>query len=152
MTPLEPPRAPYRPRRTRSLGVTMVDGWSVKVVGITAGGGLPDDFEVEAALRAVEQELPEGGGVAFVIVDRGTDALWANVCWWQSDILFQRLWRAEPGTTDLRRLPLDAPVGCVWHLVAIEHERRAWVEHVLARPQAPDVTGYLAADPMVEAG
>ncbi|MEV0201399.1 hypothetical protein [Nonomuraea sp. NPDC050691] len=152
MTPLEPLRSPYRPRRTRSLGVTMTAGWSVKVIGITAEGELPDDFEVEAALQAAEQDLPPGGGVAFVIVDRGTEALWANVCWWRSDILFQRMWRADLGTTDLRRMPLDAPIGCVWQLVAIDCERRAWVEHVLARPDDPDLTGYLAADPMVEAG
>jgi hypothetical protein len=142
---------PYRPRRTRSLGVTRLRGWSVKVIGITAEGDLPDDLEVEAAMQAAEQELPEAGGIAFVVVHRGTEALWANVCWWRADILYQRLWRADLGTTDLRKVPADGPTACVWELLAIDQERRAWVEHVLARPHDPDFTGYLAAEPLAEA-
>ncbi|MEU8247419.1 hypothetical protein [Nonomuraea sp. NPDC048916] len=125
-------------------------GWSVKVIGITAGQDLPDDFEVEAAMQAAERELPGQGGIAFVVVHRGTEALWANICWWQADILYHRLWRAELGATDLVRVPPDGPTACVWELVAIDHERRAWVRHVLARPDDPDYTGYLAADPLVE--
>ncbi|WP_113700960.1 hypothetical protein [Nonomuraea lactucae] len=141
---------PYRPRTTRSLGLTRVRGWNVKVIGITAEGSLPDDFEVEGALRAAELELPGRDGIAFVVVHRGTEALWANICWWQADILYHRLWRADLGTTDLRKVPSDGPTACVWELLAIDHERRAWIRHVLARPHDPDFIGYLAADPIVE--
>ncbi|MFG3436179.1 hypothetical protein ACGF0J_02940 [Nonomuraea sp. NPDC047897] len=138
---------PYRPRQTRSLGVTRLGGWNVKVIGITAEDDLPDDFEVEAGLQAAERELPEQGGIAFVVVHRAIEALWVYVCRWQADALYQRLWRGEPGGTGLRRVPPDGPAACVWGLLAIDHERRAWIEHVLARPHDPDFTGYLAADP-----
>lgn len=33
--------------------------------------------------------------------------------------------------------------GCVWELPALEHERAAWVRHMLV-PDAPDLDGYLA--------
>jgi hypothetical protein len=33
---------------------------------------------------------------------------------------------------------------------AIDHERRAWVAHVLERPADPDLAGYLAATLTVE--
>ncbi|WP_144069881.1 hypothetical protein [Nonomuraea indica] len=141
---------PYRPRRTRSLGVTRLGGWTVKVIGIAAEAELPDDFDVEAALQAAERELPHQGGIAFVIVQRGDEALWVNVCRWQADVLYQRLWRAEPGGAGLRQVPPDGPAACVWALLAIDGERRAWIEHVLARPHDPDFTGYLAADPLSE--
>ena len=88
---------------------------------------------------------PARSGVAFVIVHLGTEALWANIGWWELDLLYQRLLRADLGTTDLRPVPPDGPLACVWELLAIEHERSAWVEHVLTRPGRPDIDGYLNA-------
>jgi hypothetical protein len=34
-------------------------------------------------------------------------------------------------------------IGCVWELAPLEHERSAWVRHVLS-PDQPDLPGYLA--------
>jgi hypothetical protein len=33
----------------------------------------------------------------------------------------------------------------VWELLAVEHERSAWVKHVLTQPGRPDIDGYLNA-------
>jgi hypothetical protein len=41
--------------------------------------------------------------------------------------------------TDMRR----PGVGCVWELGVLEHERAAWIRHVLA-PDRPDLDGWLA--------
>lgn len=41
MTPL--PIEPYRPRRIQPLGVVERDGWTIKLIGITAGADLPGD-------------------------------------------------------------------------------------------------------------
>ena len=34
-------------------------------------------------------------------------------------------------------------IGCVWELAPFEHERSAWVRHIL-EPDMPDLAGYLA--------
>jgi hypothetical protein len=145
------PTEPYRPRRIQSLGVVERAGWTIKLVGITAGSDLPDDGEVDAAVAVAERELPQPprnttrSGVGFCIVHRGTEALWVLVCWWELDIMYERLWRAELGSTELRAVPPDGPTACVWELLAIDHERRAWIDHVLVRPSAPDFAGYLTS-------
>ena len=145
------PMAPYRPRRTRSLGLVELAGWAMKIIGITASGDLPDDSEVEAAVGTAERHLPEPArtekrpGAAFLIVHRGTEALWAILGWWELDILYQRLFRADPGAVAFQRVPPDGPTACVWELLAIDHERRSWVALVLERPADPDLAGYLAA-------
>lgn len=142
--------SPYRRRRTRSMGRADVAGWTLKLIGIGADA-LPGRAEIDAALAAAARDLPRPArtparsAVGFVIVHRGTEALWTLVCWWELDILYERLWRADPGTTALRPVPPDGPTACVWELDAIEHERRAWIEYVLRRPAAPDLPGYLAA-------
>jgi hypothetical protein len=131
-------------------------GWAVKIIGITADGELPDNTEVAAAVRSAHRLLPQPArtgkrpGAAFLIVHRGAEALWAIVGWWELDILYHRLLRADPGTVTFRRVPPDGPTACVWELLAIDHERRAWVAHVLERPADPDLAGYLAATLTVE--
>lgn len=143
------PTEPYRPRRTWMLGVEERAGWRIKVIGITADGGDLDDGEAEAAVRVAERQLPEPThpAIGFVIVHRGAEALWVLVCRWELDLMYERLWRADLGAMDLRPVPPDGPTACVWELQAIDHERRAWVEHVLSRPATPDYTGYLASAP-----
>jgi hypothetical protein len=147
---------PYQPRRTQSLGIVERAGWAVKVIGITADGHLPDKTEVEAAVVSAQRLLPQPArtekrpGAAFLIVHRGTDALWAIVGWWELDILFQRLLVANPSTGTFERVAPDGPAACVWELLAIDHERRSWVAHVLERPADPDIVGYLAATLTVE--
>jgi hypothetical protein len=139
------PIEPYRPRRIQPLGVVERAGWAIKVIGITASADLPDDAEVAAALKVAERELPRHPGVGFSIVHRGAEALWVLVCWWDLDIMYERLWRADLGSTDLRPVPPEGPTACVWELQAICHERQAWTDHVLTSPSAPDFAGYLAA-------
>ena len=142
--------------------------WAVKLIGISAEGPLPDETERQAALAVAARALPEvstpdtpprsepgepaaaeAGAEAvragFVIVHRGEEALWVIVAWWQLDILYQRLYRAEVGSVELSPVPPDGPTACVWELLAIDHERRAWVEYVLSDPVDPDVGAYLAA-------
>lgn len=139
------PIEPYRPRLTRSLGHVRRDGWAIKLIGISATQDLPGEAERAAALcqAAASLPLPRDGRVAFVVVHHGEDALWVIVAWWNVEILHTRTFRADLGTTDLRPMP-SSTTACVWELLAIDHERRAWVEHVLARPGDPDFAGYLA--------
>lgn len=129
----------------------------MKLIGITARGDLPGDSVLQAALGATGDQLPQPPrtssrcGVAFVIVHHGTEALWANIGWWELDLLYQRLLNADLGSTDLRPVPPGGPSACVWELLAIEHERSAWVEHVLKQPGRPDLSGYLAASIAIDA-
>ena len=144
--------APYRPRRTQTHGVVESAGWSIKITSITSDGGPPEDREIEAAVGVAQDILPAPAltptrsGIGFIIVHRGDEALWVIVCWWELDILYHRMWRADLGTTDLRRVPPEGPTACVWELLVIDHERRAWVEFVLRHPAAPDFAGYLASE------
>jgi len=145
------PAVPYQHRRTELLGVAARAGWKVKIIGISASDEPPSGAERTAALAAAEEILPQPPctqarcGAGFVIVHRGAEALWVLVCWWELDILYHQVLRAPLGTTDLQAVPSDGPTACVWELLAIDHERRAWVAHMLQHPASPDLDGYLAA-------
>jgi hypothetical protein len=68
------------------------------------------------------------------------------VDWWaDEDELHHHTWlssKEEPGR--LRVTGPDDLTACAWDLAVIGHERAAWVRHVLARAQGPDLDAYLA--------
>ncbi len=106
--------------------------------------------EADAVARAV---LPpaaeeEGGseGLGFVVLHEGLQGTWLLLHWWaHGDILCGRLMRADPGGHDFAPQDRRPLVACVWELVVIDHERRAWVRAMMREP--PDPAAYLA-DPM----
>ncbi|MEM7480926.1 MAG: GNAT family N-acetyltransferase [Acidobacteriota bacterium] len=141
----------YAPRPVTPLGVDLWEGWSIKLYSLSADGSPAPDEQVEEARRRVRSTLPEGAqddgrfGMAFALLHAGTEANWLLVDWWtEGGILRQRLLAA----------PLDRPLeyqavhnadlhACVWEMAVIDHERRAWVETVMANPDGPDFGAYL---------
>jgi hypothetical protein len=84
-------------------------------------------------------------GVGFVGAHDGRGANFVFVDWWAAeDELHHHTWlssKEEPGT--LRATGPDDFTACAWDLAVIGHERAAWVRHVLARAEGPDIDAYL---------
>jgi hypothetical protein len=87
----------------------------------------------------------------FVVLHRGGDgAAYLNAYTWVWDnVLHMRGAAAAqpalgcPDADPAHFITLDRPwIGCVWELPPIQHERDAWVRHMLV-PDAPDLAGYL---------
>lgn len=141
--------APYRPRRTVCLRLHEFDEWWVKVYGISARGTEPGAALVEAACELAQREFPRpasGGGrhgVGFVIVHEGEEGDWVLLDWWTADLLRHRAFRSSSGAAEFTAVPPGEPAACVWELAVIDHERRAWIRHVLAAPDSPDFSAYL---------
>ncbi|HEX6469328.1 MAG TPA: hypothetical protein VF069_09550 [Streptosporangiaceae bacterium] len=148
-------RGRHRPRRIRFLGLHETVGWTLKVYGITAQGERPRPALVEAVRGLAPTVLPSpavwaGGGdperygLGFVTVHDAGDYCFALYDWWAGENeIHQRLYSApldDPGA--MRPHPTPA-IACVWEFAVLDHERRAWLRHVLTRDGGPDVGGYL---------
>jgi hypothetical protein len=119
----------------------------------SASAGITGAVE-QAALGVLEELLPETDGTppaGFVVLHRGGDgAAYVNAYTWVWDnVLHMRgaaAAQSELGCPDedpTHFIALDRPwIGCVWELPPIQHERDAWVRHMLM-PDAPDLAGYL---------
>lgn len=118
------------------------------------------DPEVEKAAYAILPELlpellPEPDGTppaTFVVLHRGgDDGAYLNAySWvWDNVLHFGGAAAGQPvlGCPDrdpAHFVKLDGSwIGCVWELPPIQHERDAWVRHMLA-PHRPDLDAYLA--------
>ncbi|MEW1640675.1 MULTISPECIES: hypothetical protein [unclassified Streptomyces] len=120
--------------------------------------------EVQEAAYAILPELlprprpgdgPTGDGTppaTFVVLHRGgDDGAYLNAySWvWDNVLHFRGASAGQPVLGCPDRDPThfvrpDLPwIGCVWELPPIQHERDAWVRHLLA-PEVPDLDAYLA--------
>lgn len=146
--------ATYKKRPIRYLGTFEKDGWRLKVYGISALSERPSDALVNAIKAKAAEILPFPAvadsryGVGFLYAHQGRDGGgFASVNWWANENeLFHYQYEASPDSVSALR-PVEETGGsacCVWDIAVIEHERRAWVECVLANTSGPDLDAYMA--------
>ena len=146
-------RGPYQPRSVGFLRGADLGDWVVKLYGIAPRGRSVRATVAEAALAAAQRVLPTPAispdryGVGFVIAHDAPRLCYALICWWaEENEVHQRILSAPAEHPEqFSPHPSDA-VGCVWELSVTDFERRAWITHVLANPNGPDIEGYLAQE------
>lgn len=143
--------AAYEPRQFTFLGLWTAGDVALKAYGITVAGAAPISQQVlDAAREVVAGTLPaeaaaegESLDLGFVVLHAGTAGNWLLMHWWaHEDICCQRLAHAPSGSARFQSVDERPLMACVWELVAIGHENRAFVRHLLT--EAPDRAAYLA--------
>ena len=139
---------PYAPRSLVAFDAEQVGGWTVKRYGISATRPLPPDRVIAAARVAARDTLPppHDGALshAFTVVHEDADGCYVVVGWWSRNrvILHTRTWLSGWDDPAAWQPAGGHATSCIWEMVAIAHERDAWVRHVVA-PAEPDVPAYL---------
>ncbi|MFF1724882.1 hypothetical protein [Streptomyces sviceus] len=140
----------YAPRRMVAYEPDRVRGWTVKRYGISATRPRPPEPVVEAARSAVLRTLPDAYddalAYAYSVLHEDPDGCYVVVGWWSRNrvILHTRTWLSQWEAPDDWRPAPNGATACIWEMVAMAHERDAWVRHVV-RPEVPDVEAYLAS-------
>ncbi|MGH4028964.1 hypothetical protein ACQB60_08540 [Actinomycetota bacterium Odt1-20B] len=132
-----------------------VSGRHIKRYHVTTDpAGIAPEVE-EAAYAILPRLLPEPDGTTppatFVVLHRGGDSgaylnayswVWDNVLHFKGAAAGQPALGC-PDTDPTHFITPEVPwIGCVWELPPIQHERDAWIRHVLA-PDVPDLDAYL---------
>ena len=97
-----------------------------------------------AARRSLPEPYKDGLCYGYSVVHEDDDGCYVVVGWWSRNgvILHTRTWLADwDDLTALTEAPADA-TACIWELVAMCHERDAWVSYVLAA-DTPDLAAFL---------
>ncbi|WP_433021946.1 hypothetical protein [Kribbella sp. CA-294648] len=159
----------YSPRTVTQYGVETINGWPTKLYGLAVEGE-PGQELVAAARSAAGASLPtttggttgdragldpgDRGGLdpgdegeraaAFVIAHQARPACFVLVYWWASSVDLCLAYFRSPLERPAELSPMpEHSTGCVWELALTNHERTAWVEHVLNGD--PSLDAYLAA-------
>lgn len=142
----------------RALPPIEVGGRHIKRYHVTGDPGGIEPAVEKAAYAMLPELLPEPDGTppaTFVVLHRGGDDgayinayswVWDNVLHFGCAVAGQPVLDC-PDRDPSHFVRLDRAVrpwiGCVWELPPIQHERNAWVRHMLA-PDRPDLDAYLA--------
>jgi prepilin-type processing-associated H-X9-DG protein len=132
--------------------VESLDGWRIKVYGIAYGRPEPRPELVDAGRAVARERLPRPAvtetryGVGFLGIHDGRGANFVFVDWWERENeLHHHVYFSSPDKPAELRPPADGdPVACTWDLSVVARERDAWVRHVLASVNGPDLDAYLA--------
>lgn len=144
----------YEPRTETWLGEWAILDWRFKVYTIAYGRDPVDADLIDAArvvaterVRAVPMESNDYK-VGFVGIHQGKTGNFVFVDWWadENELHHHIYVSTSQNPATLRYMTPPGLAACVWDLRLIGFERDAWVDHVLKRPSAPDVEGYLKAN------
>jgi len=142
----------YKRRSVTTRGVQQVGDWRLKVYGISYGAHEPGTELVKAALAVAETNLPRPAqastryGVGFLGIHEGRSCNFVFLDWWEdeTDLRHNVFLSTLDEPTQLRPSSADEPAACVWDIAVLAHERSAWIKHVLANQEEPDLDSYLA--------
>ena len=142
---------PYLSRPTNFIDQVNLEGWRIKIYGISVESlPLPEEL-VSAGVKNVLSYLPQPAvteqryGVGFLIIHHGKMRNWFLLDWWEKeDIIHHQLFSS----------PLDKPrsitaepdkslVACVHEIRIINFESEAWIKTVLCKDDEPSFNRYL---------
>jgi hypothetical protein len=142
---------PYLARPIRFLELATLNGWRIKIYGIsTEAKPLPREV-VALGTTNVLSQLPQPSlsdnryGVGFLIIHHGTLRNWYLLDWWEKgDILHHKLFSSpldEPSA--ISEEPDKSLMACVHELRVIAFESEAWIKTVLCHRDVQSVDNYL---------
>ncbi len=143
----------YVSRNISSAGTHVVGDWTLKLYCITAN---PNFALTEALFSAIEKSeawlkefsdasLPTHRN-AFLVLHEATDGVWLLLNWWTGKEMLRTatFYASAEEPVAFKLQDRVGSMACVWEMEVIDHERRAWIEHILKRPENPDFDAYLA--------
>ncbi|NNC95404.1 MAG: hypothetical protein HKN92_07565 [Chitinophagales bacterium] len=141
----------YKKRRIKFCETVKIDKWFVKVYTIFQFESFQSPGDYDLAISSLSRWLAmgnsfnsESSNIAFLILHEGKEGIFAIINWWVGEnMLNTHIFFTEYERSDYRIISGDGLAPCIWELEVINHERLAWIEHVLKQAEQPDYTSYM---------
>ncbi len=138
---------PYRARNIAFLEHLASEAWTVKLYTIS----VQESFVAKDFLIYVKAQIPQllaaaadHHDQAFLVVHEATDGIWTLVNWWTGGEMLrtQTYFTPSEASNQLELLPNVGSMSCVWEMAVIQHERKAWIQHILQATPKPHIERY----------
>lgn len=137
----------YRKRNILFDEKVNLENWVVKVYTITTEAFFESGevlVNVKGRLPTLLKEAKDHHNSAFLIVHEGTDGVWSLVNWWTGNEMLRTntYFTSYKEKEKISLFPTSGSMACVWELPVINHEKNAWIQHVLMKASNPDFQNY----------
>ena len=137
----------YQKRNIQFDEKVYLENWVVKVYTITTKATFESRevlINVKNELHTLLKEANNHHDSAFLIVHEGTDGVWSLVNWWTGNEMLRTntYFTSYKEEENISLFPTSGSMACVWELPIINHEKDAWIKHVLMKASSPDFQTY----------
>lgn len=141
----------YRTRKIEFKECIYVHGWKIKVYTIAKMGKFDHPIFYEAAVKELEKWLkldnsfnPSNDKIGFLILHSGNEGIFSIINWWiDKHMMNSHIFLSErDDLTAFTKISGDGLAPCIWELEVINHERVAWMKHILKKAPAPNYQDY----------
>lgn len=137
----------YKEREIQFKDIQSIKEWKVKRYSIAYNNESFSETLENESLQLLQNVLPKidntNYGVGFMIVHHGKGANFVLIDWWCKENELKHLvyYSSKESPEKLILQNGSSPIACVWDLIVINHERNAWVEHMMT--EKPKFSNYL---------
>ncbi|MEM9894745.1 MAG: hypothetical protein AAF789_00120 [Bacteroidota bacterium] len=141
----------YKPRQIAYSGITRINDWVIKVYTITLHELFRSSQVYASIMNSLEEMLAKAFSStlpthrhAFLIVHEAREGVWVLLSWWTGGEMLETKVQfvSFDAPTLLKSTPHDGHLICVWELEIVQHERAAWIKHVLMNANEPQFLDY----------
>lgn len=142
---------PYEERPITYKGLEILGGCSVKIYGISHKSNNPPDkkdWELARQLfiskRKEFEEREEDSDLGYMIVHKGMDCNYIVCSWWAFENMIRMFSFMSTLSDPLNFMEVKDGLGiCVWDMLIHQHERQAFVNHLLLDPKKLNKEAYV---------
>jgi len=138
---------PYKARNIDFTGIQSIKHWQIKTYSIIYDRASFSKELVNESIGLLKNELPgitdHTYGLGFLITHHGKGSNFVLIDWWhnENELQHQVYYSSKESPEKLIKQNSSAPAACVWDLIVINHERNAWVKHMMINE--PKTNNYL---------
>lgn len=142
----------YTPRKVRYKELVEVGDWKVKIYLVSKTGELNHEIFYKNVLARLQNWFllensfnASHNHVAFLILHPASEGIFSIINWWVGEnMLNSHVFLTEyDSPTEFKKISGDGLGSCVWEMDVINHERLAWLEHVIKKMPFPKIEEYL---------
>ncbi|WP_416150753.1 isochorismatase [Salipaludibacillus sp. HK11] len=140
----------YVPRPIRFIELWEIEGWKIKVYGISTKKEYPDKNNIVLGKKIAVEQLnnieiqTEIYQLGFIIIHETQEGVFILIDYWTGEnMLCNHAFYKDYNSTTISYLTPTGLTACVWELRIINFERNAWVEHILLNDQDVNINNYL---------
>lgn len=142
----------YKKRNIKFIELITFNDWTIKSYTISEHEKFTSLVTYNKALESLPTWLNQinsfdqnHNNLSFLIIHEGREGVFVLINTWVGGNMLQtHVFLAKYNTPDaFTKISGDGLFACVWELEVINHEKKAWIKHVMKNHENPNYTSYL---------